>query len=217
LRICGKDCAVETQQFLEVKSGILYLACMRFGYLLLGMLFFTGCASRDISVNLAKDRIMEIPHSSLKKNDVDVKKITQIGGSEAIAETNLRMAFRLEKIGGEWIVQEVRIGHGQWERMDNLAAALEAVKTEETKQMLERIAEAIEKYRKATGTLPTFKDYVDLSDQLSPRYLTPLIRLDSWRRPLEAERTAADAILLQSAGPDGEFGTSDDIRKTISP
>ena len=82
--------------------------------------------------------------------------------------------------------------------------------------MLDQVAEAVRKYRESTGNLPAFKDYIALSDQLSPQYLTPLIRLDSWRQPLEAERPNAETILLRSAGPDGKFGTADDIRHTVT-
>ncbi len=159
---------------------------------------------------------MEIPATALEKEDLDVWKVTRVGGSEAIAETRLKTAFRLEKVHGEWTVREVRIGHGQWEKITNLLEALEAVKVEETKQILNRIADAIVEYRSSNGTLPVFKDYVDLSDTLSPKYLTPLIRLDSWKHPLSAERKDYTTLVLQSAGPDGKHGTNDDIRKTVS-
>jgi hypothetical protein len=209
------DCTGETQQSLEDASRILYLAFMRFRYLLFYILHSTGCASRTIDNNLARARIVEIPQASLEKEDVQVLKITRIGGSEAIAETRLKTAFRIEKVKDEWIVREVRIGNGQWEKIGNLTAALEAVKIDETRQMLERIAGAIRKYRESTGTQPVFKDYITLSDQLSPKFLTPLIRLDSWRNPFWAERTETDAIVLRSTGPDSKFGTADDIRMTI--
>lgn len=159
---------------------------------------------------------MEIPQSSLEKEDLEVLKVTRIGGSEAIAETRLKTAFRIEKVKGEWVVREVRIGHGQWEKIGNLTAALEAVKISETEQMLNEIAEAIRKYRESNGNLPVFKDYISLSDQLCPRYLTPLIRLDSWRHPLWAERLNTGVIVVQSAGPDRALGTRDDILRTIS-
>ncbi len=81
--------------------------------------------------------------------------------------------------------------------------------------MLDRIADAVRKYREATGSMPSFKDYIALSDLLSPKYLTPLVRLDAWRRPLAAERMDANTIRLVSAGPDGKFGTEDDLRLIV--
>jgi hypothetical protein len=195
---------------------MLYLAFMRFLFPLLCILLAAGCAGRKIGNNNARDVILELPQSALEKEDVEVIKVTQISGAEAIAETQLKTAFRLEKVKGAWIVREVRIGHGQWEKVNNLAAALEAVKADETRKMLDQVAGAVRKYRESTGNLPVFKDYIALSDQLSPQYLTPLIRLDSWRQPLEAERPNAETILLRSAGPDGKFGSADDIRHTVT-
>lgn len=157
-----------------------------------------------------------MPQSELTDKDVNVAKVIMIGGSEAVVETQLKTAFRLEKSDDKWVVREVRVGHGQWEKVDNLAMALQAVKTSETKEILAQVADAIRKYRENTGNLPSFKDYVALSDQLNPRFMTPLIRLDSWRQPLEATQPDAGTILLRSAGPDGIFDTADDIRVTIN-
>jgi hypothetical protein len=187
---------------------------MRMEYLLISFLLLTACGGRSVNNRLAKDLIREIPGESLDKEDVDVVKVTQVSGSEAIAETRLQVAFRFEKIRGTWVVREVRMGHGQWEKVDNLVRALEAVKVSETGAMMDRIVEAIGKYRQENGALPGFKDYIGLSDLLSPKYLTPLIRLDGWRRPLWAERTGSDSIVVRSLGADGRYGTGDDIIRT---
>jgi hypothetical protein len=178
-------------------------------------MLLTACGGRTITANLARDSIADFSREALEKQDVDVVKVIQVSGSEAIVETRLTAAFRFEKVGGQWVVREVRLGHGQWEKVSNLLQALEAVRIEETRKSLDRIAEAILKFREINGSLPPFKDYVSLSDLLSPAYLTPLIRLDAWRQPLAAEHLDANTILLLSAGPDGKFGTRDDIRRTV--
>ena len=189
---------------------------MRFVYPLICLLLLAGCAARSVNNSAARNAITDIPQGALEKEDVDVTKVSRIGGSEAIAETRLKTAFRLEKVRGEWIVREVRLGHGQWEKIENLSVAMESVKIEETKMMLDRIVEAVQKFRESNGNLPAFKDYISLSDQLSPKYMTPLIRLDAWRNPFSAEHTDANTILVISAGPDGKFGTKDDLTRTIS-
>ena len=190
---------------------ILYLAAMRIRHILVSVLLLTACGGRSMNNHLARDLIMEIPEVTLQKNDLEVVDITQVSGSEVIAETTLKAGFRLEKHRGVWVVREVRLGHGQWEKVDNFVRALDEVKIAQTREMLGRIAEAIGKYRESNGALPVFKDYVNLSNALSPNYLTPLIRLDAWKRPLQAERTGPDSIVIRSAGPDGKFGTMDDI------
>jgi hypothetical protein len=190
---------------------------MKLPYLLLAVLILTACGGRKISASIAVDTITGAGNSeeSFKKNDVDVLNIMQVSRSEAIVETKLRTAFRMEKVGDSWVVREVRIGRSQWEKVSNLGRALEMIRIEETRKMLDRVVAAIIKYRESKGSWPAFKDYVSLSDVLSPTYLTPLIRLDAWRKPFEASFQNSNTILLRSAGPDGKFGTSDDIRKIV--
>jgi hypothetical protein len=188
---------------------------MRFEYCLISILLLTGCGGRRLGEHAAQDLIIDIPEENLQKEDVDIINVTQVSGSEAVVETRLNATFRLEKVRGKWLVREVRLGHGQWEKVNDLIQTLNFVKAEETREMLDEIAEAIERYRRENGSLPAFKDYIALSDLLSPKYLTPLIRLDAWRRPLEAELRGSNTIVIRSAGPDGKFGTTDDIVKTI--
>ena len=195
----------------------MYLASMRLQCILISLLLVTAaCGGRSMNKHLASDLLVEFPKDTLEKKDIEVLSTTQISGSEAIAETTLKTAFRLEKDHGVWVIREVRLGHGQWEKVENLVATLEKVKSAETGAMLDRIIKSIEEYRKANGALPVFKDYIGLSDLLSPRYLTPLIRLDAWRRPFGAESAGANTIVIRSAGPDGLFGTSDDICRTLT-
>jgi hypothetical protein len=187
---------------------------MRFLYVIIAASFFIqGCGGRTINNNTAKDLLVGFPQGALQKDDVEIVNVRQFGGSEAIAETRLKTAFRFQKIDGKWIIREVRLGHGQWEDVENLMQTLNEVKTEETKKLLDRIAQAIQKYQESTGHLPAFDNYVALSDALSPEFLTPLIRLDAWRHPLEAQSLNSDSILIWSPGPDGKSNTSDDIRK----
>jgi hypothetical protein len=190
---------------------------MRLEYLLMAVLILTACGGRKINTDIAANAIMRIQGESFAKKDVSVVSVSQTSGSQAIAETKLNAAFRLEKVQNKWVVREVRLGRGQWEKVSNFEQALEMVRIEETRKMLDRIGEAILKYQGSKGNMPVFKDYVSLSDLLSPMYLDPLIRLDAWERPLEAISRDSSHILLQSAGPDGRFGTVDDIRKLVSP
>src|SRR6266705_2293123 len=137
--------------------------------------------------------------------------VNQTGQRDAVAETTLHATFRFEKVDGKWVIREVRLGKRPWERLDDILRALEQVKTEQTRKLLEQVAAAIEKYREANGALPDFKDYVSLSDTLSPKYMNPLIREDAWHNPLAASRSAPGTVRLLSAGPDGRTGTPDDI------
>ena len=164
--------------------------------------------------NFARSLIIGMNSNAMNENDVEIVKVQQASASEAIAETRASVTFRFEKNGNSWRVREIRIGHGQWENVENIERALMQIKTEETRELLSLIAEAIQKYRADNQRFPVFKDYVDLSDQLSPKYMTPLIRLDAWQRPLEVSSSGSQ-ILLNSAGPDGIMGNHDDIELTV--
>jgi hypothetical protein len=184
--------------------------------LLLVLVAPCGCR-KNINNDNARKAIIAMPQETLEKEDIDVTYVTQIGSASAVAETRVKTAFRLQKINDEWVVTDIRIGHGQWEKIEDLASALAQVKTAETRLMLDRIAAAVREYHKETGNMPEFRDYVALSDLLAPKYLDPLIRLDSWRKPLRATTTDQNSILVVSAGPDGRFTTDDDISITITP
>ena len=190
---------------------------MRIYVLLTLLVFLTACGGRKISTGNAREAITALPQEILEKEDIDVVYVTQTSGSSAVVESRVKTAFRLQKINGEWTVKDIRIGHGQWERIEDLSASLNQVKTEQTRQMLDRISAAVKEYYKATGSMPEFKDYIALSDILAPTYLDPLIRLDSWRNPLRAAKPDSNSILVVSAGPDGRFTTEDDIRTVIMP
>jgi len=182
------------------------------------ILILTACGGRrDITPGTAQKAIIAMPQETLEKEDIDVTYVTQIGSASAVAETRVKTAFRLQKINDEWVVTDIRIGHGQWEKIEDLASALAQVKTAETRLMLDRIEAAVKEYYKETGRMPEFRDYVALSDILAPKYLDPLIRLDSWRNPLRATATDQNSILVVSAGPDGRFDTKDDIAVTVTP
>ncbi len=178
-----------------------------------------ACGGRTISRNAARELIVQSPVSNFDKDEITVKSISMTGQREAVVETTMMAAFRFEKVDGKWVIKEVRLGKRPWESMDEIARALEQVKTADTRKMLEQVASALENYREKKGSLPGFKDYVSLSDALFPDYMTPLIRLDAWRNPLAAYRVGANGVRLLSAGPDGKIGTPDDIElvRTFTP
>lgn len=191
---------------------------MRFHtFLILFILLFSACGGHRFTADDARDAITSGPQDILEKEDIDVVYVNQTGKTTAVAESRVKTAFLLRKVDDEWVVREMRIGHGQWEKIDNLTMALNRVKTEETRVFLDSIADSIRKYKEANGSLPKFKDYVDLSDILAPEYMESLIRLDSWRNPLRATLLDSNTVLVVSAGPDGRFSTDDDISITINP
>jgi hypothetical protein len=76
---------------------------------------------------------------------------------------------------------------------------------------MQQLAEGIEKYRSARGSLPMAGDIVALTDTLYPTYMSTLVREDGWGDPIVYEVTGPATFRLISVGPDRRRGTSDDI------
>ena len=187
------------------------LLCLeRMAGFVLAVLLVTACGGRSINNRQAQDIIVAAP-DGLSKDDLDIESVSQVGQKDAIAEARIRTAFKLERVEGKWVVREVRLGRGQWEKMDDILRALQLVKIAETRNLLEQVAAGIEKYKKGKGVPPDFSDYVALSDTLHPEFMTPLIRLDAWQHPLVARPARPNMIQVISPGPDGKLDSNDDI------
>jgi hypothetical protein len=191
-------------------------ACRAVLFLLL-ILSISACAARSINKKMAHDLIVALPEGAFDKDDISIHSVSQTGANHAIVVAGVQVALKLERIQGNWMIQEVRLGNGEWVKLDAFLRALDQVKSADTRELLEQVVAAAEKYRTKNGTLPEFTDYISLSNSLNPDYMTRLIREDAWRRPLAAYRLGPKALRLVSAGPDGKFGSSDDIelRKTF--
>jgi hypothetical protein len=173
-----------------------------------------GCGSRTITTKLAQDAIVGAHEDTLADKDLQVVSIVQLGPGDAVAETQLHTAFRLQKVDNQWVVREVRVGRGEWEKLDDILRALEQFKIDETRRIFDAIFSALDTYTRKNGHLPQFRNYIELSDALFPLYLPHLVREDPWKRPLAAMQTGPGEICITSAGADGKPGTADDIERS---
>ena len=172
---------------------------------------FAACGGRTITRSGAEKLLVSLPSGILDSKDVEVISVSQTSSGTAVVETRVKAAFRVEKVKGDWAVREVRVGSGQWENIDSLLSALNRIKAEDTRRLLETVAASISRYWEKNGRLPAFDDYPALSDALYPDYQPEPLRLDAWRQPLRAFREGADTVRLVSAGPDEKLDTPDDI------
>ena len=180
--------------------------------LLLCLFLLMGCGGRTLTKKMARNQIAGF-EGTLDQKDIDIDSVNQSGAS-AIAEARVRAAFKLEKVNDAWVVREIRVGNRPWEKVEDILRALDQIKTQRTRELLGQVMAAVERYRVKVGHLPSFTDYISLSDLLSPNFLSPLIREDSWQRPLAAYKSGPDGIRLVSPGADGLPGTADDIELT---
>ena len=167
----------------------------------------------DLSAKEARRLIARMAGIELPSDAVRVKSVSALGSSTVVV-AQVETAFRFEKgEGNKWRVAEIRTGDNQWEDVDLLVCAINTEKTARAQAEIETVATALEAFRRERGFYVMADNEKTLIDQLSPRYLERVIRLDPWHRPYRYRGTR-DGYALSSLGPDGKPDTADDIART---
>ena len=181
--------------------------------LLLGCLVLGACTSARLSHDEARKKIAEIGRSNLVPDAIEIRRIISQTDTQAIAEATITLAFQFKRDNpnAEWRIQAVRLGDRDWISLDELLAGINEGRRRTTTDAMQRVAEAVEKYRSTNGSLPNARDIIGLADILHPRYMSDLVREDGWGKPLIYELTGPSTFRLISQGPDGVPGTGDDI------
>jgi len=170
-------------------------------------------AAGDLTPKEARKLIARMAGIELPSDAVRVKDISTMGNT-AVVVAQVETAFRLVKGDKDkWRVAESRTGDRRWEDLDTLMKALNVEKTARARAELESIATALESFRRERGFYLESKSEAVLIDNLNPRYLARVIRVDPWHKPYEYEG-GRNSIVLRSDGPDGKPGTDDDITVT---
>lgn len=174
-------------------------------------LSFIGVAAvaRDLGAREAREKIAQALGFD-KPDNVKIKNISSSGG-DAIVEAQFDAAFRFTADKeGKWQAVEVRTGDRRWESIELMQTAIRKEKALRTTAELRTVATALEAYHRDGGSYVQADTGSALMDNLAPRYLNSIIRLDAWSREFAYKGTAA-SYRLTSLGPDGKPGTDDDI------
>ena len=167
-------------------------------------------AAGDLTPKEARRLIARMAGIQLPSDAVRVKDVSAMGNSATVI-AQVETAFRFDKSGdGKWRVSEIRTGDRRWEDVDMLVKALNVEKTARAHAELESIATALESFRRDRGSYLESKSEGTLIDNLNPRYLKSVIRVDPWHQPYEYEGTRT-SFVLRSAGPDEKPNTADDV------
>lgn len=167
-------------------------------------------AAGNLTPKEARKLIARMAGIELPSDAVRVKEVST-SGNTAIVVAQVETAFRLVKDDKDrWRIAEIRTGDRRWEDLDTLVRALNAEKAARARAELESIATALESFRRERGFYLESKSEAALIDNLNPRYLARVIRVDPWHQPYEYEG-ARTSFVLRSNGPDGKPGTDDDV------
>ena len=170
----------------------------------------TTFAAGDLTPKEARKLIARMAGINLPSDAVRVKEISAMGNSATVV-AQVETAFRFDKGGdGKWRIAEIRTGDRRWEDVDLLVKALNDEKTSRARAELESIATALESYRREHGFYLESKTEAALIDNLNPRYLRTVIRVDPWHQPYQYEGTRG-SFVLRSSGPDEKPNTTDDV------
>ena len=112
-----------------------------------------------------------------------------------------------------WRISEMRTGNRDWVNLEQLVASVNQQKQNRARADMQRIADALERYRADKGAYLVSDSHAVLIDHLSPAYIREVIRLDPWRQPYKYVGQR-DTFTLVSPGPDGKEGTGDDIARS---
>ncbi len=166
--------------------------------------------ARELGSREARERIAEAV--GLDKADrVQIKSISAGAGGQAIVEARIETAFRFQQDKeGNWRAVEVRTGDRRWESIELVQTAINKEKVLRTAADLRTLATALEAFRRERGFYVAADNNSALVDNLAPRYLSPIIRIDAWSREFEYKGTET-GYRLASLGPDGRPNTGDEI------
>jgi hypothetical protein len=169
-----------------------------------------GEAAGDLTPKEARKLIANMAGIKLPSDAVRVREVSLLGSS-AVVVAQVETAFRFNKgDDGKWRVAEIRTGDNRWEDVEMLVRAINTEKVARARAEMETLATALEAFRRERGFYVVAKGEGVLVDQLNPRYLARIVRVDPWHKPYLYEGTR-DAYTLRSAGADGKENTADDI------
>ncbi|MBI4851244.1 MAG: type II secretion system protein GspG [Acidobacteria bacterium] len=181
----------------------------------LSVVILALASPESLSPKEARRVIANIPGFEFDPDLVRIQSIDppkNVGRGGAVVEAQFTAAFRVEK-KQSWQVAEIRLGNGQWEDVELITSAVKNEKIKRTKERLDKLSVALEKYHKEKGYYPQARDIVALTDLLVPDYINPSIRTDLWSSYF-LYSSDGKTYKLESLGPDKKANSGDEIVQT---
>jgi len=170
----------------------------------------------DLNFRRARCLLADLLGVQLPSDDVRIRAVSSMSlpfssKPSALMEASIAVDFRFRRAPKtSWRVAGIKTGNRNWIDPEPILIALNTEKANRACLDLQLIADALDAYRRQSGSFVESKSTAVLIDFLSPRYLSRVIRVDPWHRPYAYEGTR-DHFSLRSLGADGKADTSDDI------
>jgi Type II secretion system (T2SS), protein G len=173
-------------------------------------LLAVAALARELGAREAREKIAAA--LGLDKADrVHIETISAGSGNEAIVEARFDAVFRFTTDKqGNWQPVEVRTGDRNWESIELIQTAVRKEKALRTTADLRTIATALEAFRRERGYYVNAATNSALIDNLAPRYLNAILRLDAWSHEFQYEGSES-GYRLASLGADGKPNSGDEI------
>lgn len=154
---------------------------------------------------------IELPSDAVRVKEVAPLDLSLNSRSSATVVAEILMEFRLARgANGKWRVAEIRTGSNLWRNVEEIVRELNEEKKQRAHAELETIGASLEVFKRERGFYVVAETEAALIDQLAPRYLSKVIRVDPWQHPYLYQGTRFN-FTLRSAGADGKPNTEDDI------
>lgn len=172
--------------------------------------------STDLTTKRARCMVAALFGVALPSDQIRIREVSPFGFSfgssdaSALITALVELDFRFARDQRGWQVTSIKSGTHDWVDIGGVTAAIDQLKRSTATNEMSLIAQALDKYRQDRGFYVVSDKGSVLIDHLSPRYLTPIIRLDPWFRPYQYDGQQTH-YSLRSLGPDGKPNTGDDI------
>lgn len=196
--------------FAGLKSRRMLVAASLAATVILGTGLILASSADSLSGSEARSLLQRVFGAAFKKNQIQIRSINSAVGGGAIVEAQLETAFRFTRDGRTWKAAEMRLGDRNWESLELIDEGIKREKMRRTVGELERVAEALDAYKKVHGRYVVAEDFMKLLDEIAPRFLGPIVQFDYWGTPLAYHGSEAQ-YRLSSAGPDRQLGNADDL------
>ena len=164
----------------------------------------------SLEVGTVRRLLQRLGGADFETSQVEIRKISPGIGGEAIVEARIETAYRLRKQDGDWEVAEVRLGDRQWESLELIREGVRREKVRRTRLQLRELTASLSSYLTANGSYVEAQTIQGLLDGLTAAHLRVPQWFDQWGTPL-LYQGGKQEFRLRSAGPDRQFGTSDDL------